>query len=63
MPHEKSFIDPNLSNSRHDFPSILSTPPSLYLSIVVPAYNEEERLPIMIEETLKYLKGECEHLM
>jgi hypothetical protein len=30
--------------------------PTLMLSLVVPAYNEEERLPIMLDETLAYLE-------
>lgn len=31
-------------------------PPSVYLSLVVPAYNEEFRLPSMLEDTLVYLQ-------
>ena len=27
-----------------------------YLSLVVPSYNEEARLPVMLEETAQYLK-------
>jgi len=30
---------------------------SIYLSVVVPSYNEEERLPIMMDETLDYLES------
>ena len=26
------------------------------LSVVIPAYNEEERLPIMLTETVQYLQ-------
>lgn len=26
------------------------------LSIIIPAYNEEERLPVMMKETLEFLK-------
>jgi dolichyl-phosphate beta-glucosyltransferase len=33
----------------------ISQPSSVDLSIVVPAYNEEERLPIMLEDTMAYL--------
>lgn len=29
---------------------------SLYMTLVVPAYNEEERLPAMLDEMLRYLK-------
>jgi len=28
-----------------------------YLSVIVPSYNEEERLPIMMDETLNYLEN------
>ncbi|TTK47653.1 Dolichyl-phosphate beta-glucosyltransferase [Bagarius yarrelli] len=37
------------------FPS-LSEPPSLDLSVVVPSYNEESRLPVMMEEAMDYLE-------
>jgi dolichyl-phosphate beta-glucosyltransferase len=29
----------------------------VYLSLIAPAYNEEERLPIMMRDTLTYLKA------
>eukprot|EP00117_Sycon_ciliatum_P023703 scpid38482/ scgid20079/ Dolichyl-phosphate beta-glucosyltransferase; Asparagine-linked glycosylation protein 5 homolog len=51
---EKSFIDPK-SGKRIPFPSILDEA-SVYLSIIVPSYNEEERLPIMLDETLEYMQ-------
>ncbi|KAJ9117311.1 hypothetical protein QFC20_000458 [Naganishia adeliensis] len=35
--------------------SPLSDPPSCSLSVVVPAYNERERLPSMIDEAMRYL--------
>jgi len=38
------------------FPS-LGDPPSVDLSVIVPAYNEEERLPSMLEECLAFLEG------
>ena len=37
------------------FPT-LEDAPSLLLSLVVPAYNEEARLPVMLDETLAYLE-------
>jgi len=37
------------------FPS-LGDDPSLSLSIIVPAYNEESRLPVMLDECLDYLE-------
>ncbi|VDN53453.1 unnamed protein product [Dracunculus medinensis] len=51
------------------FPSIVhftnlikqkNTHPSLYLSVVVPAMNEEERLPAMLDECLPYLRHRSE---
>lgn len=36
------------------FPT-LADPPSLLLSLVIPAYNEEVRLPVMLDATLAYL--------
>lgn len=30
------------------------------LSVIVPAYNEEERLPLMLDEALKFLEKRCE---
>lgn len=39
MKNEREYVDPNNNNKRFPFPSI-EDPPSLYLSVVVPAYNE-----------------------
>ncbi|XP_019850850.1 PREDICTED: dolichyl-phosphate beta-glucosyltransferase-like isoform X2 [Amphimedon queenslandica] len=50
---EKSFLDPN-DGTRKPFP-LISDPPTVQLSLVVPAYNEQDRFPIMIKETLEYL--------
>jgi hypothetical protein len=61
-----SFVDP-LSGASTPFPSVLQrdsdgqptsaavTAATLRVSLIVPAYNEEERLPIMMDETLAYL--------
>lgn len=38
---EKSFMDPG-TEKRHPFPSITS-PPSVDMTLVVPAYNEQNR--------------------
>jgi hypothetical protein len=40
-------------------PSILSEP-TKSLSIIVPAYNEEDRLPATLDETLKYVACRAE---
>lgn len=39
------------------FPTLTSDP-SLRYSIIVPAYNEEERLPKMMDECMEYMEGE-----
>jgi len=54
-PNEDEFVDPNLSDARIKFGSLFS-PPTVQLSIIIPAYNEKERLPIMLDETLQFLK-------
>lgn len=43
-------------NEKVPFTTIFD-PASVYLSLVVPAYNEEKRLPKMLDETLNYLKS------
>jgi dolichyl-phosphate beta-glucosyltransferase len=37
-------------------PSILAGPPTVSLSVVIPAYNEEARLPATLDEALAYLQ-------
>eukprot|EP00906_Rhabdomonas_costata_P015617 RCo022436 len=52
------FVDPADPGKTVPAPNLTATmhlPPRLSLSVVIPAYNEEERLPIMLEETLSYL--------
>lgn len=53
-PEEKVFNDPN-ANKTKEFPFNQSEG-DISLSVVVPAYNEEERLPIMLDETFEYLE-------
>lgn len=50
---EKYFL--NEKQEKCLFPSI-NDPASVELSVIVPAYNEEERLPIMMDEALEYLE-------
>eukprot|EP01100_Stratorugosa_tubuloviscum_P015347 TRINITY_DN8754_c0_g1_i1.p1 TRINITY_DN8754_c0_g1~~TRINITY_DN8754_c0_g1_i1.p1 ORF type:complete len:336 (+),score=121.22 TRINITY_DN8754_c0_g1_i1:123-1130(+) len=52
-PEEKTYIDPK-TNQKLFFPSITDEG-SLYLTVVVPAYNEERRLGKMLDETLQHL--------
>lgn len=51
---EHTFEHPSNPSKRIPFPS-LSDPPTLDLSVIVPAYNEAIRLPNMLHETLHYL--------
>jgi len=52
--NEKSFLDP-MDKSRKLFPTLNDTP-SKYLSVIIPAYKEVDRLPAMIEDTMNYLE-------
>ena len=40
--------------STQPFPSILE-PASVTLSVVIPAFNEEQRLPLMLDPALEFL--------
>ncbi|XP_063823151.1 dolichyl-phosphate beta-glucosyltransferase [Ostrinia nubilalis] len=51
---EEYYEDPK-SKTKVKFPSI-EEPQSVNLSVVVPAYNEEERLPPMLDEALEFLE-------
>jgi len=48
---EKVYLDSN--NKATPFPAPWS-PETIYLSLIIPAYNEEKRLNPMMEETMKY---------
>jgi len=52
---EKYFVNPNENNKKAAFPSIADEP-TVYLSVIVPSKDEEERLPIMLDECLEYLE-------
>lgn len=52
---EKTFFNPE-TDSLEDFPS-LDDDPSIDLSVIVPAYNEEERLPIMLKDCTRHLEA------
>jgi dolichyl-phosphate beta-glucosyltransferase len=53
---EKSFRTSKSGSNLEDFPS-LDSPASLKLSVIVPAYNEELRLPKMLNECLEFLEA------
>jgi len=52
---EKSYCLPD-KKDRKDFP-FNQQEGDVSLSVIVPAYNEEERLPIMLDETFEYLEN------
>jgi len=59
LSYEHLYIDPSIRNdqglaARFPFPT-LADPATVHLSVVVPAYNEELRLPKMMNETLSVL--------
>ena len=54
-PEEARFFNPDLCEYE-SFPTA-SLPPTLDLSVIVPSYNEESRLPKMMDEALGYLQN------
>ncbi|XP_060530695.1 dolichyl-phosphate beta-glucosyltransferase [Cylas formicarius] len=57
---EKYFLDP-ATGENIEFPTITNKS-SVYLSVVVPAYNEEVRLPPMLDECLEFLEQRSRQL-
>lgn len=57
---EKYFFDPN-TKKFVDFPKSFAAP-VLNLSVIVPAYNEEERLPLMLDECTDFLEARCKKI-
>ena len=53
------YVEPSSGNEPMPFPSVFNAA-SLYVTFVVPAYNEEKRLPPMLDDTLRYLNGRSE---
>jgi len=60
---EKFFSDISSTNQFKlvRFPN-LSDDPSIFLSVIVPAYNEETRLPTMLDECMSYLNNRFENM-
>lgn len=53
---EKFYLDVSFDPPKKKiFPS-LTEDSSVYLSVIVPAYNEENRLPVMLDECMDYLE-------
>ncbi|KAF6772918.1 hypothetical protein AHF37_08023 [Paragonimus kellicotti] len=59
-PTEKCFLDPDTSEYIN-FSTSLTDRSQLELSVIVPAYNEMDRLPTMLNEALSYLDKRKEH--
>ncbi|XP_036994638.2 dolichyl-phosphate beta-glucosyltransferase isoform X3 [Artibeus jamaicensis] len=53
--HEKEKFFLNAKGHKEALPGI-GDPPTKQLSVVVPSYNEEKRLPVMMDEALGYLE-------
>ena len=45
------------TNKLEKFPSLMASKPTLLLSVVVPAYNEEKRLESMLTEAIQHLQS------
>ncbi|XP_048839058.1 dolichyl-phosphate beta-glucosyltransferase [Brienomyrus brachyistius] len=54
--HEKEKYFLTEEGKREEFP-FLQTPHSRELTVVVPSYNEQLRLPVMMEEAMEYLEN------
>lgn len=56
---EKYFFDPQSGSLKTAFPFMDVSANTFDLSVIVPSYNEEERLPTMLDETIEYLEEKC----
>lgn len=53
--HTTAFLEDPTSLEKTLCPSVFD-PAQKYLSLIIPAFNEEDRLPVYIDETLRYLQ-------
>uniref|UniRef100_A0A8I6GKU7 dolichyl-phosphate beta-glucosyltransferase n=1 Tax=Rattus norvegicus TaxID=10116 RepID=A0A8I6GKU7_RAT len=58
--HEEEKFFLNARGQKEALPSIWDSP-TKQLSVVVPSYNEEKRLPVMMDEALNYLEKRQKH--
>nr|XP_014086339.2 dolichyl-phosphate beta-glucosyltransferase isoform X2 [Bactrocera oleae] len=56
---ERHFLDP-IRIQNVDFPSVEDAP-TVHLSVIIPAYNEEQRLPKMLEECISFLEEKAKN--
>jgi dolichyl-phosphate beta-glucosyltransferase len=56
---EGYYVDPKTGRLLK-FPK-LNDKPTVKLSIIIPAYNEEKRLPLMMKETMAYIDKRSQH--
>ncbi len=56
LEYRHQFADPARAGQLSVFPSVFAAP-TVYVSFIVPAYNEEARLRPMLDETLRYLEA------
>lgn len=54
--HEEEEFFTDNSGQKHQFPS-LDDEPTKELSVIIPAYEEEKRLPTMLDECMEYLEN------
>lgn len=55
---EEYYFEDPISGTKRRFPSP-DDDFELYLSVVIPAYNEQKRLPKMLDEAIQYLEDRC----
>jgi dolichyl-phosphate beta-glucosyltransferase len=56
LPEEETYLSASSPSQAQPLPSTIDDPPSLELSVIVPAYNEAKRLPKMLKEALEHLR-------
>ena len=57
---EKSYFLDRSKRTKKNFPSITDVP-SVKISVIIPAYNEEERLPVCLDEIFQYFENQNDY--